>query len=112
MDSNRKAELKRAYKETVPRKGVFKVHCSATGQTWIDASPNVDRIKNRIWFTLDMGNHPSRGLQEAWNAAGAAAMQFEIVEVFPPDASGYALERLMKERKQHWLEALEAEPYQ
>lgn len=111
MNAQRKDELKRAYKETVPRKGVFSIRSAATGQTWVDSSATIDTIQNRIWFTLRMGHHPNRGLQQAWTASGPEAMTFAIVEVFPEDATGYALERLMKERKQHWIAALEAEPY-
>lgn len=112
MDSRRRAVLKRAYKEAVPRKGIFKIRAMVTGQTWVDASTTIDTIQNRIWFTLRLGNHPNRKLQQAWNETGPDAMQFDVVEIFPEEVSGYALERLMKERKQHWLEALEAEPYQ
>jgi hypothetical protein len=108
MDAQRKAEIKRTYKEQTPRKGVFRVDCSATGQTWVDASPTLDSIQNRVWFSLRMGSHHNRALQAAWNEAGPDAMHFEIVEVFPEDASGYTLERLMKERKAHWMDVLQA----
>ncbi|MGA7304595.1 MAG: GIY-YIG nuclease family protein [Rhodothermales bacterium] len=109
MDSKRKAELRQAYKEAVPRSGVLKIHSAATGQTWIDTAANVDAIKNRIWFTLRMGNHPNKSLQQAWNESGPDAMLYEVIEVFKEDVSGYELERLMKERKQHWMDALQAE---
>ena len=108
MDAQRKAQLKRDYKQQTPRRGVFRVHCDATGQDWVDASTNLDSIKNRVWFDLRMGSHHNRALQQAWNEAGPDAMRFEIVEVFPEDASGYTLERLMKERKEHWMTELHA----
>ncbi len=111
MDASRKAEIKRAYKETASRRGIFKVHCAATGQTWVDASPNVDTMKNRVWFTLGMGTHPNRDLQRAWDEGGEAAMAYAVVEVFAADVTGYDLQRMMRERKQHWLEVLQAEPY-
>ena len=111
MNANRKDDLKRAYKEAEVRKGVFKIQSTVTGQTWVDSSATVDTVKNRIWFTLRMGTHPHKKLQQAWNASGPEAMEFAVVEVFPEDTSGYALERLMKDRKQHWLAKLDAEPY-
>ena len=111
MDNHRKAELKRAYKETVKRKGVFRVHSTATGESWVDTSPDLDSIKNRIWFTLRMGTHPNKKLQQTWNESGAEAMELTVVETFEEDVTGYDLERLMKERKEHWLEELQAEPY-
>jgi hypothetical protein len=110
MNPSRKAELKRTYKETPIRKGIFKIVCESTGQTWVDASTSLDSIQNRIWFTLRMGSHRNRDLQGAWNAAGADAMRFEIVEVFPEDVSGFGLENLTKDRKKHWMEALDATP--
>jgi hypothetical protein len=112
VDSHRKAELKRAYKQTPQRKGVFKVRCSTSGETWVDTSTNLDSIKNRIWFSLRMGNHHNKKLQQAWNKSGEEAMHYVIVEVFEADVSGYALERLLKERKAYWLEALQAESCQ
>ena len=39
-------------------------------------------------------------------------MRYAIVEVFPPEVTGYELKRLMEDRKRHWLSTLGAEPYQ
>ncbi len=112
MDPRRKADLKRAYKEAVRRKGVFKIHCAAGGRTWVGRSVTVDTVKNRIWFTLREGNHPNRELQAAWNAAGGEdAFAFEVVEVLPDELAGLALERRLKEREQHWAEELGATRY-
>jgi len=110
MNSSRKAELKRTYKETPIRKGIFKVVCKATGNTWVDASTSLDSIQNRIWFTLRTGSHRNKALQRDWNEAGPDTMSFEIVEVFPDDATGFALENLTKDRRRHWMEELNAAP--
>ena len=112
MDAHKKAELKRAYKQTLPPKGIYKVHTSVTGQTWVDASTNLDSIKNRIWFSLRLGNHHNKKLQQAWNESGEEAMHYAVVEIFEEEVSGYALERLLKERKQYWLAELQAESCQ
>ena len=111
MDPKRKAELKRAYKEPPLRKGIFKVQDGKTGQTWVGASTHVDSFKNRIWFTLELGNHPNKEIQRAWNESGPEALSYAIVEVFKDDVTGYELERLMKERERHWIEKLGAEPF-
>ncbi len=108
MDANRKAELKRAYKQTVRPRGIYKIYSSVTGQVWVDASTNLDTIKNRHWFSLRMGNHRNEKLQQAWNESGEQAMHYAIVEVFEEDISGYALESLQKERKEYWLAELQA----
>ncbi len=111
MNSERKTELKRAYKATEPRKGVFAVRSLTSGRTWVDAATNIDTIQNRIWFTLRMGTHPNGELQRTWNQSDPDAMAFDVVEVFDEDVKGYELEALMKERKQHWMQELGAEAY-
>jgi hypothetical protein len=110
MTPQQKALLKREYKEQIRPRGVFRVHSTATGQNWVDASPTLDTIQNRIWFDLRMGSHRNQALQRAWDESGPEAMQFEIVEVFPDDASGYTLDRLMTERKAHWMAEFDAAP--
>jgi hypothetical protein len=111
MNNERKAEIKRAYKETAPRQGIFSITCAATGETWIDASGSIDTIRNRIWFTLGLGSHPNARLQQIWNQEGPDAVEFAIVEVFDADVSGFALDDLKKERRAHWLKQLGAKPY-
>ena len=88
----------------------IRVDCTATGQTWVDATTTLDTIQNRIWFTLRMGGHRNRELQRVWTAHGPDALSFEVVEVFPTDASTYAVERLLRDRQAHWLDALDASP--
>ncbi|HEX9950854.1 MAG TPA: GIY-YIG nuclease family protein [Rubricoccaceae bacterium] len=110
MNSQQKALLKREYKEQARPRGVFRVYSTVTAQNWVDASPTLDTIQNRVWFDLRMGSHRNRELQRAWNEGGAEAMVFEVVEVFPEEASGYTLGGLMKERKAHWMAEFHAAP--
>ena len=102
-------KLKRAYKQKVHPKGICKIYSSVTGRVWVDTSTNLDSIKNRHWFSLRMGNHRNKKLQQAWNGSGEQAMHYAVVEVFEEDISGYALECLQKERKKYWLAELRAE---
>jgi hypothetical protein len=111
MNPNRKAELKREYKETPTRRGIFRITNTTTGESWVEAARNLDTIKNRIWFNLGLGSHPNAKLQSAWNTAGADAIAFSIVEVFDNDLAGFALDDMMKERKRHWITTLGAESY-
>jgi len=110
MTPEQKALAKREYKEQTHPKGVFRVHCAATGQNWVDASTTLDTIQNRIWFMLRMGSFHTRDLQRAWTEAGPDALTFEVLETFPEDASDLAVERLIKERTAHWRDAFDAAP--
>ncbi len=108
MTPQQKALHKREYKEQTTRHGVFRLHDPATGTSWVDASTTLDTIENRIRFDLRMGTHRNRPLQQAWTEGDPDALQFEILEVFPVDATGYTLENLMKDRKAHWMRELDA----
>ncbi len=110
MDKQQKAELKRAYRERAQRRGVFQVRCAASGEVWVDAAPDLDTIQNRIWFTLRMGSHRNRALQQAWVTHGPEALAYEVVEVLDEDLEGYLLATTMKARRAHWLETLGAQP--
>ena len=110
MDRQKKASIKREYKERAPQRGVFRVLCTATGQSWVDASSTLNTIKNRVWFDLRMGSNRNTELQRAWNEHGPEAMEFEVVEPFPEDAPPYVVERLTQDRKAYWMEHFGASP--
>lgn len=105
----RRADIRRAYKETLPRAGVFAVDDPATGAVWVDRAPNVDVIQNRIWFTLRLGTHRVASLQQAWNDSGGA-LAYRIVETAPEDATPYERERWLADRVAHWRSELKAGP--
>jgi len=63
MSKERRKELLAAYKEKKPRPGVFAVRCTVTGQTWVQATPNLDAYENGVRFPLKLGTHPNRALQ-------------------------------------------------
>ena len=62
---DRKAAIA-AYKERKPAVGIYLIRCRASGQCWIGASPTLDTIQNRHWFTLRQGSFPQPALQAAW----------------------------------------------
>ncbi len=72
---DRKAALA-AYKEMKVEAGVFAVKCLPTGQVWLGSAPNLEKIQNRIWFSLRQGNHTCRSLQAAWTAHGPDSLTF------------------------------------
>jgi hypothetical protein len=104
---DRKAAVS-AYKERKVEGGVYAVRCPASGEVWVGGAPDLSTIQNRLWFTLRQGASPHRSLQTAWNAHGAEAFSFEIVERLDEETIGYIRNRVMKERLARWAAQLRA----
>ena len=75
MTSDRKTAIA-AYKERKTIAGVFVIRCTASSQAWVGQTPNLEKIQNRIWFTLRQGSHTCRSLQAAWTAHGPDGLTF------------------------------------
>ena len=54
MTSDRKAAIA-AYKERKTVAGIFVIRSQASAERWVGAAPNLEKIQNRIWFTLRQG---------------------------------------------------------
>ena len=106
--SNRKALLQ-AYKEKPACPGVFALRCTASGQVWVQSTPNLDSHSNRIWFALRQGAHRNAAAQAAWNQHGAETFAYEVLEcIAVPDLEPYVLAARLKERTLHWRNELGA----
>ena len=108
MSIDRKAAIA-AYKERKTIAGIFVVRCAASGETWVGQAPNLETIRNRIWFSLRQGNHMCRSLQAAWNAHGEAGLTFGECERLEDEDTAYVRNALLKERMLHWQAELKAE---
>ena len=107
-DMNRKEAIEEC-KTRKALRGVFAVRCTATGQVWVDSSPNLDAARNSVWFFLSHAYHPNKAMQAEWNTHGEQAFQFEILEKLDDDLSPLAVGDLLKERRRHWVEQLGAQ---
>jgi len=85
MRVDRKARI-REYKETPRTAGVFRVRHAASGAAVVGSSVDVPAMLNRQRAQLRMGVHPDRALQAAWNEAGEAAFEFEVLDTLTPPA--------------------------
>ncbi len=103
---DRKAAIA-AYKERKVEAGIYAIRCPATGQTWVGQAPDLSTIRNRIWFTLRMGSHRNRVLQEAWAAHGDS-FAFEVLERLDEELPAYLKGDALKERAAHWASTLDA----
>ena len=98
-----------AYKDSKRAAGVYAIRCAASGEVWVGQGPNVEPVKNRVWFTLRGGNSPHRSLQKAWNDHGGESFAFEVLERVEEEASPYLLDGKLKERASHCRSALKAQ---
>jgi len=105
-----KKAAKAAYKEQDVVAGIYAVRCTATGQAWVGHAPNLEKVRNRVWFTLRHGGHPSRGLQEAWQTHGDNSFTFEELERLQDEDLAYVRAAQLKERAAHWRAKLNALP--
>lgn len=106
--SGRKALL-REYKERKVEAGVYAVRCLTTDQVWVGSTADLSTRQNGIWFSLRLGSHREKSLQAAWTTHGAEAFAFEAVEAI--DVEGldrFGRDSRLKERRQHWIAALNA----
>jgi hypothetical protein len=108
VTSARKAAIA-AYKERKTFAGIFQIRCKATGETWVGQTPNLEKIQNRIWFSLRQGSHTCRSLQAAWTTHWPDGLTFEECERLEEEATAYIRDALLKERVLHWRKQLNAE---
>jgi hypothetical protein len=106
--TQRKAAIA-AYKERKTAGGIYAVLCRPLSQRWIGRTADLDKIQNRLWFTLRQGASPHTSLQTAWNTHGPDAFALEVVEKIDDEALDFVRERLFAERLVHWCEVHGAE---
>jgi hypothetical protein len=108
MSIDRKAAIA-AYKERKTVAGIYVVRCKASGEAWVGQAPNLEKIQNRIWFSLRQGSHTCRSLQAAWNMHGETSLTFGECERLDEEETDYIRHALLKERMLHWRSVLKAE---
>jgi hypothetical protein len=108
VTSARKAAIA-AYKERKTFAGIFLIRCKATAETWVGQTPNLEKIQNRIWFSLRQGSHTCESLQAAWSTHGPDSFTFEECERLDEEETPYIRDALLKERALHWRSQFGAE---
>jgi len=95
-----------AYKKRASVAGIYAVRCAASGEVWIGQALDLEKIKNRIWFSLRLGNHPNPDLQRAWSTHGEAGLAFETLERLEEEELPYVRDAILKERVAYWRATL------
>ena len=103
-------EAIRKFKEQKPLRGGFAVRCTATGRVWAGSSGNLHVAKNHFWFSLRIGSHLDKALQDEWNAHGEHTFQYEILEKLDDDVPPLEVADILKEKRRHWIAQLGALP--
>ncbi len=107
MSDSRKEAI-RKFKEQKPTRGVFAVRSTATGSVWVGSFQNLEAMRNRLWFSLRLGSHQNRSLQDEWTTHGEQTFQYEVLEKFDDDLCAIELADCLKDRKRHWAAQLGA----
>ncbi|EUB95289.1 hypothetical protein PMI07_003067 [Rhizobium sp. CF080] len=105
---DRKAAIS-AYKERKAPAGIYAIRFAPMGQRWVGRAGDLDKIQNRVWFTLRHGSHVSKSLQAAWNANRPEDFAIERLEAIDEELTGYLRDRTLKDRHLHWAWELGAE---
>lgn len=101
-------ELKQDYRERERRAGVFQVKNIVNGKILLGSSLNLDGPLNAHKFTLTIGGHRNKALQNDWNTFGPEAFVFEILEeVKPSDDPHFNLGDELTLLEEIWLEQLQ-----
>jgi hypothetical protein len=108
LSKEQKKEAISQFKERKALLGVYVVRCTASGQAWVGASRNLDATRNGIWFSLRQRAHREISLQEAWDAHGEPAFEYQALEKLDEDTSPLLIPNLLKEAKQRWMTQLDA----
>ena len=108
MRNDEKRAARAAYKERKAAAGVYVVRCTASGEVWVGQTRDLDKVWNRILFTLRGGASTHPALQAAWSANGEAAFAFEPLERLEEEALEFARQSALNERTAHWRAALAA----
>ena len=94
------------YKKRTSTAGIYAIRDLANGEVWVGQALDIEKIQNRIWFSLRMGGHKNSDIQRVWTAHGEAGLSFEIVERLKEEEVAYVRDALLKERLAHWRAAL------
>lgn len=82
---DRKRELKRQYKQTMPEMGLFIVRCKKNNKVYVQPTNDIRTVKNGILVRLKGGTHPNRELQKEWDEYREDAFEMEILDRFETD---------------------------
>jgi hypothetical protein len=100
-------QIAQEFKDRKVRRGIYAVNCTATGETWIGSTPNLDAAWNSLRFQLNIA-HRNHSLLAAWKQHGEPAFTFEVLEQLDDDISPFVVSDTLTKKKSAWIETLSA----
>jgi len=108
--SNRKKELKEAYKQTHTPMGVYQIRNLTNDKVFVGYALNLPGILTSTRIQLNAGSHPNKKLQAEWNELGSDSFAFELVdELTATEGPAYDYRGDLRFLEELWLEKLQ--PY-
>lgn len=83
--SDKRKELKLAYKQTPRPMGVYQIKNQRNEKMLIGSSMNLPGAFNSNRFQLSLKVHRNNALQKEWDEYGADAFTFDTLETIDPD---------------------------
>ncbi len=80
MESEKRKELKNAYKEKNTVGGVYCVQCGGNGHMWIKSTKNLASQRNKFEFSVSTNSCLDSAMRAAWMKYGAQSFSFVILE--------------------------------
>lgn len=108
---DRRNELKQEYKNRPRNIGVYKVENKKNGKIFIGSSLNVDKVFNRLQFSLSNGDiHLNKDLLKDWQEYGENNFSFEILDQLKSNEDPeYDYQEDLETLEALWIEKLQ--PY-
>lgn len=105
---NKRADLKRMYKQNAPDMGVYQIKNKVNGRLYIDSSTNLEGTRNSRMFQLKMGKIVfNRELQKDLTEFGADNFEYSVLDLLDKPEPDDNVERLLMALELHWLEKLQ-----
>lgn len=105
--NNRKKELKKEYKQSLPPMGVYQIRNLANEKVFVATSVNLPGVFNRDKVQLNAGSHPNKRLQSEWKEYGSDGFVFEVLdELKATEGAGYDYRADLAFLEELWLEKL------
>jgi hypothetical protein len=106
LSQNRRAELKRQFKETRPEAGVYQIRNVKNGKILVESTMNLKTINGRR-LELQRGTHRNPLLQRELTDYGPEAFVFEVLEVLKSkDNEEPETQEALKKLSEKWLETI------
>lgn len=103
-----KKEIKRNYKQTLRPMGIYQIKNLVNGKVFIGSTKNIDAKINAHKFTLEVGSHINKELQNDYNNCGKEYFSFEVLElVKPKEDHSYDYSNDLKELEKKWIQKLQ-----